>query len=70
MTSTNLAQRAYRGELTVEEVNTATNEKLEDDKYVGCMVLYLASWNCGIEVVEVIPNKKVNIDGLSTVSIA
>jgi hypothetical protein len=56
--------------LTVEEVNTATKEKLEDDKYVGCMVLYLASWNCGIEVVEAILNKKVNIDGLSTVSIA
>jgi hypothetical protein len=66
MTSINLAERAYRGELTVEEVNTATKEKLEEDKsYFGNTVLYDASCNCGIEIVEAILDKNVNIDGLS-----
>jgi hypothetical protein len=65
MTSTNLAERAYYGELTVEEVRDATKEKMEDDKYVGCTVLYRASMNCPVEVVEAILDKNVNIDELS-----
>jgi hypothetical protein len=69
MTDINLAQRAFEGNLTVEEVNRATKEKLEDDMYVGCTVLYCASCNCGIEIVEAILDKGVNIDGLSRVSI-
>jgi hypothetical protein len=64
MTDINLAQRAFEGKLTVEEVNAATKEKLEEDK-----VLYWASRNCPTEVVEAILDKNVNIDGLSTVSI-
>jgi hypothetical protein len=35
----------------------------------GYKVLYWASQNCGIEVVETILDKNVNIDGLSAVSI-
>jgi hypothetical protein len=69
MTSTNLAECAEKGELTVEEVNEATKEKLEEDKLYGGTVLYWASENCPIEVVEAILNKNVNIDGLSYVSI-
>jgi hypothetical protein len=68
MTSVNLAERAYLKELTVEEVNAATKEKLEKDDYGGT-VLYWASYKCGIKVVEAILDKKVNIDGLSSVSI-
>jgi hypothetical protein len=62
MTDINLAQRALEGKLTVEEVNHATKEKLEDNKYFGCVVLYWTSMRCGIEVIEAILNKKVNID--------
>jgi hypothetical protein len=69
MTDINLSHRAYKGELTVEEVNAATKEKLETDKYGGYTVLYCASWKCGIEVVEAILDKKVNIDESSDVSI-
>jgi hypothetical protein len=69
MTSINLAQRARKGKLTVEEVNQATKEKLEKDQYVRDLVLYWASRECQIEVVEAILDKKVNIDGLSSVSI-
>jgi hypothetical protein len=65
MTDINLAERASYGKLTVEEVNGATKEKLEEDKSYGYTVLYLASWKCGIEVVEAILDKNVNIDGLS-----
>jgi hypothetical protein len=69
MTDINLAQRAFEGKLTVEEVNAATKEKLEEDKLYGFTVLYRASAKCGIEVVEAILDKNVNIDGLSRVSI-
>jgi hypothetical protein len=70
MASINLAWRASDGKLTVEEVNGATKEKLEQDKSPGgYTVLYLASENCGIEVVEAILDKGVDIDGRSWVSI-
>jgi hypothetical protein len=69
MTSTNLAERAYEGKLTVEEVNSATKKKLETDMIGGYPVLFWASGKCSIEVVEAILDKKVNIDGLSTVRI-
>jgi hypothetical protein len=70
MTSINLADRASDGKLTVEEVNRATKEKLETDKNSGgCTVLFWASRNCGIKVVEAIVNKGVNVNGLSAVSI-
>jgi hypothetical protein len=69
MTATNLAQRAYDGELTVDEVNSVTKEKLEWYKAYGNTVLYCACLKCGIEIVEAILDKKVNIDGLSEVSI-
>jgi hypothetical protein len=62
MSTTNLAERAEKGKLTVEEVNAATKEKLETDKYGGFTVLYYSSWKCGIEVVEAILDKNVNID--------
>jgi hypothetical protein len=69
MTDINLAQRALEGKLTVEEVNGATKEKLEKDKYFEDTVLHCASRECRIEVVEAILDKNVNIDGLSSVSI-
>jgi hypothetical protein len=70
MTDINLAERACRRELTVEEVNAATKEKLEGDKdSFGYTVLYWASALCSIKVVEAILDKNVNIDGLSDVSI-
>jgi hypothetical protein len=69
MTDINLAKRARDGKLTVSEVNGATKEKLEGDKYFEYTVLYWASVKCGIEVVEMILDKKVNIDELSNVSI-
>jgi hypothetical protein len=66
----NLAQRAFRGELTVEVVNAATKEKLEEDKdQYGNTVLYCASYKCGIEVVEAILDKNVNIDAAVNVSV-
>jgi hypothetical protein len=71
MTDINLAERASEGKLTVEEVNGATKEKLEEDKAsLGYTVLHWASWRCPIDVVEAILNKNVNIDGLSSVSVA
>jgi hypothetical protein len=69
MTFINLAERARDGKLTVEEVKAATKDKLEEDKYVGFMVLFWASNKCGIDVVEGILDKGVNIDEQSTVSI-
>jgi hypothetical protein len=69
MSSINLAQRAMRVILTVEEVNGATKEKLEEDKFSGYTVLVTASARCPIEVVEAIIDKNVNIDGLSRISI-
>jgi hypothetical protein len=70
MTDINLAAIALNGQLTVEEVNGATKEKLETDKSLdGDPVLFCASRYCGIEVVEAILDKKVNIDGFSLVSI-
>jgi hypothetical protein len=69
MTDIDLAMRAIDGELTLEEVNATTKEKLEEDKWRGNTVLSCASRYCGIEVVEAIINKGVNIDGLSEVSI-
>jgi hypothetical protein len=68
MTSINLAERAHKGELTVEEVNGATKEKLDGKDAYGNTVLYNASLECPIEVVEAILDKNVNIDGLSRVS--
>jgi hypothetical protein len=68
MTSINLAQRAFDGMLTVEEVNAATKEKLEEKTSDESTVLYCASWKCPIEVVEAILDKNVNIDGLTNVS--
>jgi hypothetical protein len=65
MTDINLAERALSGKLTVEEVIGATKEKLETDKDDGFTVLYWASYNCGIEVVEAILDRGVDIDGLS-----
>jgi hypothetical protein len=65
MTSTNLAERAWEGNLTVEEVNRATKEKLEEDKYFEYTVIYYGSRECPIEVVEAILDKGVDIDGLS-----
>jgi hypothetical protein len=64
-TDVNLAECAWGGMLTVEEVNAATKKMLEDDKFVGCTVLYWASYNCGIEAVEAIINKGVDVNQLS-----
>jgi hypothetical protein len=61
----NLADRAYEGKLTVEEVNAASKERLEEDKYDEYTVLNWASIECGIEVVEAILNKGVDVNGLS-----
>jgi hypothetical protein len=69
MTDINLAVRAYSGELTVEEVNAATKEKLEKDKFGRCTVLYYASYKCGVEVVEAILDKNVDINKSFDVSI-
>jgi hypothetical protein len=69
MTDINLADLAYIGELTVEEVNRATKEKLEEKDISGFTVLYYASGWCPIEVVEAILDKNVNINGLTLVSI-
>jgi hypothetical protein len=62
MMDINLAQRAYDGELTVEEINGATKEKLENDKLYGSTLLCNATYKCPIEVVEAILDKNVNID--------
>jgi hypothetical protein len=59
---------ASTGKLTIEQVNSTTNEKLEGDKdRNGYTVLFCASSYCSIEVVEAILNKNINIDGLSCV---
>jgi hypothetical protein len=63
MTDINIAERAFEGKLKVEDVNAAAKEKLKE-KYLGNSLLYWAC-SCGIEVVEAILDKKVNIDGLS-----
>jgi hypothetical protein len=69
-TDINLALRALVGKLTVKEVNDATKEKVEEDiKYNGSTVLFCASRWCGIEVVEAIINKGVDVNQLSDVSI-
>jgi hypothetical protein len=63
-----LAYRAFESTLTLEQVNHATKQNLEEDRYIGYTVLYWASFRCPIEVVCAILDKQVNIDGLSTVS--
>jgi hypothetical protein len=63
----NLAERACYEELTIEEVNRETKEKLEDNKYAGYRVLYWASAYCPVEVVEAILDKGVDIDAFSDV---
>jgi hypothetical protein len=65
MTDINLAYCASYGKLTAEEVNAATKQKLETHKDGGYTVLYCASQICGIEVVEAIINKEVDVNGLS-----
>jgi hypothetical protein len=63
MTDINLAKRAFEGDLTVEEVNAATKEKLEGDKdSLGYTVLFWASRYSSIEVVGAILDKNVNIN--------
>jgi hypothetical protein len=70
MTSINLAECAFEGKLTVEDVNRATKEKLEEDKDSrGRNVLYCSIAKCGIEVVEAILNKNFNINKSLDVSI-
>jgi hypothetical protein len=70
MTDINLADLANQGKLTVEEVNGATKEMLEEDKDMfGNLVLFWASRSCPIEIVEAILDKGVNIDELTPVSI-
>jgi N-acetyl-beta-hexosaminidase len=70
MASSNLVDRAGMGLLTVEEVNIVTKEKLETVKISdGYTVLYWTSWKCGIEVVEAIIDKGVDVNQLSPVSI-
>jgi hypothetical protein len=65
-TNVNLTKRAKEGKLTVEEVNAATKEKLEEDMdNYGNTVLYCATYKCPIEVIEAILDKNVDIDGLS-----
>jgi hypothetical protein len=66
MTDINLSERAWKGKLTVEDVKDATKEKLEEKDEPGNTVLYRASYRCGIEVVEAILDKNVNIDEFST----
>jgi hypothetical protein len=65
--SENLAQRAFNGMLTVEDVKRATKEKLVNNKCVGCTVLYWASGKYPAEVVEAILDKGVNINGVSRI---
>jgi hypothetical protein len=64
--SVNLAERAFSGKMTISEVNKATKQKLETDMNIyGYKVLYCASCSCGIDVVEAIINKGVDVNGLS-----
>jgi ankyrin repeat protein len=65
-TTINLAQRAWDAKLTLKEINTATKDKLDEEKdSLGFNVLLRASQNCTSEIVEAIINKGVNIDGLT-----
>jgi ankyrin repeat protein len=62
----NLAQRAYNSELTIEEINNATKDQLNNDKdKYGATCLYWACARCSIKLVEAILDKGVDIDGLS-----
>jgi ankyrin repeat protein len=66
MTYNDLATRAWRGELTVREVNAARKEKLDKkDENNGNTLLYCASASCPTEVVEAILDKGVDIDEMS-----
>jgi ankyrin repeat protein len=65
-TNITLAELAYRGKLTIEQVNDATKYMLhERETCAGYSALYWACGQCGSEVIEAILDKGVNIDGFS-----
>jgi hypothetical protein len=64
----NLARRAIDGRLTIEEVNLATKQQVEQDTYLGLGVLFLASSKCSGGVVAAILDKGIDIDGYVEVS--
>jgi ankyrin repeat protein len=69
MISINLAERAFEGKLTVKEVNQATSQKLDTDRWgygAEFTVLCYSSYKCAMNVVEAILDKDVNVDGLSS----
>jgi ankyrin repeat protein len=61
----NLAEIAWDGKLTLEQVNSTTKEILETELYQGYTVLFCASAKCPIEVVTAILDRQVEIDGFS-----
>jgi ankyrin repeat protein len=65
----NLPEYGWRGQLTVEQVNQATREMLEEKNKFGYTIIYCASKSCSIEVVEAIIDKGVDINALSFVRI-
>jgi ankyrin repeat protein len=61
------AQLAYTGKLTVQDVQAASDNDL-DQEFDYCSVLYCACQHCPIEVVQALLDRNVNINELSTES--
>jgi hypothetical protein len=63
--NTSLAERTWRTEVTKEEINGATKEKLDELDAHGYTLLYSACKNSSIEIIETILDKDVDIDAQS-----
>jgi ankyrin repeat protein len=61
----NFAYRAWYERLSAEEVKSAPIEKLSET-HLGYTVLYMAAGFCSAEVVEVLLQRGLDINGLST----
>jgi ankyrin repeat protein len=61
----NIARRALKGLLTVEEVNHVTKEKLETEFDDGWTTLYCATSGSSVDVVQAIIDRGVNINAFS-----
>jgi ankyrin repeat protein len=59
------SERAFYRDLTVEEVNNASKEELQQDEFSGYTIVWCASGWCTVEVVEAILNKGIDINLLS-----
>jgi ankyrin repeat protein len=59
-----LAEAAYKGTLTLSQVEATSKEDLQTGQYAGTTLLYWACGYCRVEIVEAILNKGVDVNQL------